>query len=651
MNSTGRQPATVNRSGAVRIGAVIVMMLFCLLGLGAPVAAASSPGAVYTGPTTTDALLDNGLSHSTYFTATNGAGALEESNHSTAAGSPQALSIIDIDGYSDLNAVIELSNASASAIDLDEVVALPSSYSPAGAGAPQLRVDASRVRTDENGLSPSPGAAGVEVAYGSTTDAYSPYAEWSAANDWSALQTLRLTGSLGPGEKFRLTIPLVLANESELDLNGAAWVGIDESIRSPASAGAATRIRFARRVTDAEDGASPFASTAQYRASSNAPQSIQSVMPTMAASDLTVSNIALDGTTDSHTAGPGDSLFTGGTVSLDLARVKSAVRDTGWQVDAAEGTSDGLAGSYLYSGDALYSAGATSSGALNGAPVRLRQVISAVSSTIPLGAAWSPADNLNWIHDHTGADVDPGGPDVRVVSNVDTGTPGVYRVTYYYAPQAYYGPDGYEAAVTTEVTVAGTHGSPSITGTTTLQGGELRAGQFAFEMTEASGSPIATTTNLADGSFAFDPPAARSGIGTAAEYTITEEVPADAGKTGDGAPAKDGIIYDTHTERVQVRVIADESGSRPVAMIVTDSDGVLFSNTVDGTGTPSPSPTPPISPNASAPTPGAPDSPAEEDGSAGSIPLISAESSTLAMGTGAVMVAVGTAMGLHSNRH
>jgi hypothetical protein len=656
MNSTGRWLAAVTRSWTARVSIAAIVMLSCLLGLSAPAAMADSSEAIYTGANTgTTALVDGALTHTTYFTATNRGGEAEESNHST-AGSPPALSIIDVDAYSDLNAVIELSNDTDEPIeDLEEVVTLPSAQ--AESSAPQLRVDPSRLRVGEDGLAPESEAGGITIAYGSSVGTYLPHAEWSASTggDWSTLQALELTGSLEPGETFKLTIPLTLINKDELDLSSSVWVGIEENILSPTPAGASTRIRFARRVSDKEQGTSPLAGTGQYRASSNAPETIQSRMPTMQISDLTISNMVTDDSTDAHTASPDDRLFTGGNVSLDLTRVKSAIRDAGWQVEADENTSDGLATRYTYSSDVLHPTEATGSGALNGAEVRVRQVISAVNSTVQLGASWSPADNLDWIHDHAGADVALDSADVRVEADVDTSTPGIYQATYYYAPQAYYGSTGYEAAVTVEVAVASS-ASATITGLTTLQGGELQDGQFTFELADASGALVATTTNLADGSFAFEPTQFdRSSIGTSTAYTIVEVVPSAPGPEDEDTATRDGITYDTHTEHVEVRVDADESGTNPVVTIVTDSDGVVFSN-IQGEDAPSPSPSPSSSPSPGAsPEPGSTTSdgsadPGQEEISSGTIPLISAESSALVMGAGAVMVTVGTAMGLHGKR-
>ncbi|RLP06592.1 Spy0128 family protein [Propionibacterium australiense] len=655
MNSTGRWLAAVTRSWTARVSIAAIVMLSCLLGLSVPAAMADSSEAIYTGANAnTAALVDGALTHTTYFTATNRGGDTEESNHST-AGSPPALSIIDVDTYSDLNAVIELSNDTDEPIeDLKQVVALPSAQA-AEAGVPQLRVDPSRVRAGEDGLAPESEAGGITIAYGSSVGAYLPHAEWSASvgGDWSTLQALELTGSLEPGETFRLTIALTLINKDELDLSGSVWVGIEENILSPATAGASTRIRFARRVTGNEQGTSPLSGNGQYRASSNAPEIIQSRMPTMQISDLTISNMVTDDSTDAHTASPDDRLFTGGNVSLDLTRVKSAIRDAGWQVEADENTSDGLAARYTYPSDLFHPTEATGSGALNGAEVRVRQVISAVNSTVQLGASWSPADNLDWIHDHAGADVALDSADVRVETNVDTSTPGIYQATYYYAPQAYYGSTGYEAAVTVEVAVA-TSATATVTGLTTLQGGELQDGQFTFELADASGALVATTTNLADGSFAFEPTQFdRNSIGTSTAYTIVQLVPTGAQNAGTATGG--GITYDTHTEHVEVRVGADESGTNPVVTIVTDSDGVVFSN-IQGEDAPSPSPSPSSSPSPGAsPEPGSTTSdgsadPGQEEISSGTIPLISAESSALVMGAGAVMVTVGTAMGLHGKR-
>ena len=668
MDSTGRPSAAVSRSGAARIGVAVAAMLACLVGLGAPRASAAGPSAIYTGPgaAATAPLVDGGLTHSAYFTATSRDGALAESNHSapgTASDVTGSRSIVDLDDHTGLTAVITVSNTTEDALELDETATLPTGATGPGApqltasGAPELTGGGGAARTGgeasptptPGAASPAgPGAAGVTLTYGTTTGTSTE----PPAGDWSALRTLTLAGSLSPGETITVSVALKLGNADGLDLDAKAWVGIDEEFRSPVTAHSAASIRFARRVTGAGDGTNPLTGTGRYRASANAPEAIQALMPTMAAGDLTISNLG-DGS-DAHAPGSDDALFTGGTVSLNLARVRSAIRDAGWQVEADDDAPDGLAAAHEFPSGVLSSPAAAGADALGGAEVPVRQVISAVNSTIPVGAAWRPADNLEWIHDHAGADVGIDSADVRVVSNVDTSTPGVYQVTYYYAPQsAHYAADDYEAAATVQVAVTGTRAT--ITGTTTLQGADLAAGQFTFQATSASGERLGTTANLADGSFAFELPAFdRSSIGRTLDCTVTEVVPNGAVQTPDGAVVADGIAYDTHTEHVQVRVSAGKNGADPVATVVTDADGVTFSNVsglVDDSSTPSPTPG-----ASAAPTPGASAGPIAEppDGNGsdedGSIRLISDESAMLAMGTGAVMVAVGTVIGLHGNR-
>ncbi|MFC2641589.1 MAG: bacterial Ig-like domain-containing protein [Propionibacterium acidifaciens] len=655
MDSTGRPTA--------RIGVAVVAMLVCLIGLGSPRASAAQSDAIYTGTSTDTApLVDGGLTHSAYFTVTDRSGGSGQSNHSaTGAG---AHSIVDLDDYAGLTATITVSNTTGAALELDETATLPTGGT--GPGAPRLVASGAPEQTDgsatahqdggagatpgSDGTSPAPQpsdgtstaprhAAGVTLAYGTTGGEKSTE---PPADGWSSLRSLLLTGSLAPGETFTVSVALTLVNADGLDPDAKAWVGIDEELRSPAAASSATNIRFARRVAGAGAG--------RYRASANAPESIQALMPEMTAGDLTVSN--LDGT-DAHVAGPDDALFTGGTVSLNLARVRSAIRDAGWQVETDDDAPDGLAATHEFPSGVLSSPAAAGAGALGGAEVPIRQVISAVGSTVPVGSAWSPADNLEWIHDHAGADVGIDSADVRVVSDVDTSTPGLYRVTYYYAPQsAHYAADDYEAAATVQVAVTG--GRATITGTTTLQGADLQAGQFTFQATSASGERLGTATNLADGSFALELPAFdRSSIDRTLDCTVTEVVPDGAVQTPDGAVVADGIAYDTHTEHVQVRVSAGGDGADPVATVVTDADGVTFSNVSGAGGAGTPSPTAGAS---TPPTPGASAGPIAEppngngsDGD-GSIKLISDESAMLAMGTGAVMVAVGTVIGLHGNR-
>lgn len=689
MRQTRRRPAAVLRAGTARIGIIAIAVLACLLGLSTEPARAESAGIIHAvAGTAQGSLLTDGLSHTAYVTAQAADGSVEESAHASSDEGSPALSIIDVDAYSaasaGLTAVVELTNTTDSPLTVNETVRLPTesgvsqlhvSGAPEGAtsggdgqgqaespdptGTGEAVEESTTETSAEAGPTATDGSASADSADSADSSAASPSGtpedqaremtltyngSSERPTDWSGLQQIGLTGTLAPGADYSLRVPLTLSSTDGLDLDGAHWAELREELRSPGVASSSTKIRFARRVW-AGDGTDPLSTTGRYRASSNAPESIQSLMPTASPSDLTI----IPATGSPHAAADGETLFTGDKVSLNLSRIKMALRDTGWQVETSQDTSDGLAAEHLFTSEDLRSG--PGGGALGGAAVPVRQVISATSSTIPVGSTWSPGDNLGWIHDHSGADVAVDSADVHVTSTVDTSTPGIYEVTYSYAPQAYTGQGDYESSVTVEVAVTGS--STTIAGTTTLEGGDLEEGQFTFALTNASGEQVATTTNHADGSFSFAAPQPGSASAdTTQEYTITEVVPEDAVSGPDGAPVSNGIIYDTHTERVQLRISADASGTNPVVASVTpDADGVLFTNIVDTTS-PSPTPSPQASPGIS-PEPDAPEgagSGSGGDDQDGSISLISDESSMLAMGTGAVMVTVGTVMGLHSNR-
>lgn len=100
------------------------------------------------------------------------------------------------------------------------------------------------------------------------------------------------------------------------------------------------------------------------------------------------------------------------------------------------------------------------------------------------------------------------------------------------------------------------------------RGLSLEAGMFSFELRDADGNVLQTTTNDARGEFAFEP------LGFGYQDLQREHVYTIAEVAGDD----EGIVYDTHEEKVTVRLSANADGTLS-ATATTDRDGVVFHNT------------------------------------------------------------------------
>lgn len=145
-----------------------------------------------------------------------------------------------------------------------------------------------------------------------------------------------------------------------------------------------------------------------------------------------------------------------------------------------------------------------------------------------------------------------------------------------------------------EKTVEGT--SVRFSGTKTLTGRSLAAGEFSFELKDSDGKVIETVTNSADGSFSFSEipyvyTDDRNDVGDH-KYTINEVI-----------GSLSGVTYDTRVYNITVSVKYDSEGSRLVATIDglnQDGSGANFTNTFSVT----PPPTPPVPPTP--PTPPTP---------------------------------------------
>ena len=103
-------------------------------------------------------------------------------------------------------------------------------------------------------------------------------------------------------------------------------------------------------------------------------------------------------------------------------------------------------------------------------------------------------------------------------------------------------------------------GDTSITfgATKKLEGRDLKAGEFSFELLGPDGKVIATATNAADGSVVFDEPMSFSAAGTYT-YQVREALPEDDDTNTEGIQ-KDGVTYDETVWTATVTVTDDYKG-------------------------------------------------------------------------------------------
>lgn len=103
-------------------------------------------------------------------------------------------------------------------------------------------------------------------------------------------------------------------------------------------------------------------------------------------------------------------------------------------------------------------------------------------------------------------------------------------------------------------------GDTSITfgATKKLEGRDLKAGEFSFELVGPDGKVVATATNAADGSVVFDDPVSFSAAGTYT-YQVREVLPEDDDTNTKGIQ-KDGVTYDETVWTATVTVTDDYKG-------------------------------------------------------------------------------------------
>lgn len=117
-------------------------------------------------------------------------------------------------------------------------------------------------------------------------------------------------------------------------------------------------------------------------------------------------------------------------------------------------------------------------------------------------------------------------------------------------------------------------GDTSITfgATKKLEGRDLKAGEFSFELVGPDGKVVATATNAADGSVVFDEPLSFSAAGTYT-YQVREALPEDDDTNTEGIQ-KDGVTYDETVWTATVTVTDDYKGGLSASVSYGDG-GIL----------------------------------------------------------------------------
>lgn len=119
--------------------------------------------------------------------------------------------------------------------------------------------------------------------------------------------------------------------------------------------------------------------------------------------------------------------------------------------------------------------------------------------------------------------------------------------------------EGNSGVTFTNTYAATEFGSITFGATKKLEGRDLKAGEFSFELLGPDGKVIATATNAADGSVVFDEPVGFATAGTYS-YRIREVLPEDDDSEKDGIQ-KDGVTYDETVWTATVNVTDDYQGA------------------------------------------------------------------------------------------
>ena len=492
------------------------------------IAYAASNNSFYNGTTTNvspSVSADGLIERSVYFTDASG----QTSNYAYKDNDTTQMnrSIVDIDKYQNLQAVVKITNISSSPVSVNEIMQLPLTYYVSSSPNPDLRATgftfsstntATAINLNINGLN---GGSGSQPA----ANAYAAYQ--AAGQDNAEMRSVSISGTLAAGETITLTVPLTLTNGSTLNLYGTNYVGLTQYLLDHRTAYGNPRVsvRFARQVLEEGTNNSILSSNKKYlgviiRPDGSyyaIPQDEWNYMPTISASDIHVDNILYE---DRHSATENDALYTGGAYYIDLTNIKNAMRDygysvhtgnsnrglylnlPGWQLAVDNDLADDVYQEYSYtslSGSNLVinaSENSTDELDLNNGVIpplytELRQVVTAHDSTITANQdSWTILDNLDAMVDHSAGQVTPaaGSADARVkvvdqsgtvvldTATMDAATvaqkaeeisktPGAYSVTYYYYfnGNAAAAGNDYEAAKTVALTVESDTPTPAPT--------------------------------------------------------------------------------------------------------------------------------------------------------------------------------------------
>ena len=489
---------------------------------------AASSASFYNGVTsnTTPSVSTDGLiARSLYYTDASG----QTSNYGYKDNDTTQMnrSIVDIDTYQNLQAVVKVTNLSSSAVSVNEVMQLPlTHYVNSGSNA-DLRATGFIFSSTNAGTAIKLNIGGLNGGSGAQPAAHAYAAYQAAGQSDSEMRSISISGSLAPGETITLTVPLTLTNPSAINLYGTNYVPLTQYLldHKTSYGNPRTSIRFARQVLEQGTNNSILGSNKKYLgviinpdgSYYAIPQDEQNAMPTISKSDIYVDNILYE---DRHSATVNDALYTGGAYYIDLTNIKDAMKDLGysvhtgnsnrglylnipgWQLAVDNDLADDVYQEYAYTSRStgalqIYaSEGSTDSVVLNENGVtplytELRKVVSAHNVTITANQdTWGITDNLDSIVDHNdnqvtlaagSADarikvVDQSGAVVLDTATMDattvaqkaeeiSKTPGAYSIMYYYYfnGNAAAAGNDYEASRTVTLTVKSDTPAPTPT--------------------------------------------------------------------------------------------------------------------------------------------------------------------------------------------